>query len=140
MSTNNHTRKKNCQQPNKKVVNSSNANTGGGGQKKSDVMVAAVTARIASTPKTPTHTVRASIFAIIVVVTIIRPHHGDHHHHCLHHHGHPQVVARPTSAVKPLNITSKVGRYTKQLGLRMMLPSSRKSLNFVFHDQHRNNH
>ena len=46
----------------------------GGGQKKSDVMVAAVTARIASTPKTPTHT----------------------------------VVARPTSAVKPLNITSKV--------------------------------
>merc|ERR1719458_1049038 len=46
----------------------------GGGQKKSDVMVAAVTARIASTPKTPTHA----------------------------------VVARPTSAVKPLNITSKV--------------------------------
>ena len=34
-------------------------------------MVAAVTARIASTPKTPTHTVGASIFAIIVVVTII---------------------------------------------------------------------
>ena len=52
------------------VNNSANPNTGGG-QKKSDVMVAAVTARIASTPKTPTHTVRASIFAIIVVVTII---------------------------------------------------------------------
>ena len=44
------------------------------GVKKSDVMVAAVTARISSTPKTPTHT----------------------------------VVARPTSAVKPLNISSKV--------------------------------
>ena len=42
-------------------------------------MVAAVTARIASTPKTPTHT----------------------------------VVARPTSAVKPLNITSKVGMGSK---------------------------
>ena len=55
-------------------VTNSNPNTGGG-QKKSDVMVAAVTARIASTPKTPTHT----------------------------------VLARPTSAVKPLNITSKAG-------------------------------
>ena len=41
-------------------------------------MVAAVTARIASTPKTPTHA----------------------------------VVARPTSAVKPLNITSKVPQRT----------------------------
>ena len=43
-------------------------------KKKSEMMAAAVTARIASTPKTPNNT----------------------------------VVARPTSAVKPLNITSKV--------------------------------
>ena len=53
------------------------------GLKKSDVMVAAVTARICSTPKTPTHA----------------------------------VVARPTSAVKPTNISSKVDSGLSRAGL-----------------------